>query len=61
VEAADKLAQLPVVWNPRVGLLNLEGPDSEHLIARDTAFLTAIFGRVRSVDLAEPSCDVLFL
>jgi hypothetical protein len=44
-----------------VGLLNLDGPDSERLIAGDAAFLTAIFGSVRSVDLAEPSCDVLFL
>jgi hypothetical protein len=61
VEAADGSAKMPLLQAPSVGILDVDGLESKRLIALDMMFLKAIFGRVRTVTLAESACDVLFL
>jgi hypothetical protein len=56
-----ELVDTRLLHAPSVGIPDLGGLESKRLIALDTIFLKAIFGRVRTVTLAESACDLLFL
>lgn len=53
--------RVAVLSTPKVGLLDLGGPETKELVGTDTAFLTPIFKHVKMVNLAALGCDVLFL
>jgi hypothetical protein len=53
-------ARTPVLASPRLGILNLGGDKSEYVEA-DSSFLRSLFGAVRSLELTDVKCDVLFL
>ncbi len=46
---------------PRLGILDLGGEKTKALVQADVSFLKPLFTDMRRVDLAAPTCDVLFL
>lgn len=54
-------SRISVLSSPRVAILNLSGVNSKQLVESDADFLRSLFADVQVVDLATPTCDVLFL
>jgi hypothetical protein len=54
-------ARSPVLSSPRLGILNLGGDRNAGYVEADSSFLRSLFGGVRSLDLTDLACDVLFL
>jgi hypothetical protein len=53
-------ARLTIV-EPRLGFLNLQGPDATPLLAEDRAALSSLFTSIAASDLRAPVCDVLLM
>lgn len=53
--------RVPVLSSPKVGILDLGGEKTKRLAESDASFLKTLFAEVQVVDLAAPTCDVLFL
>ncbi|HWD40173.1 MAG TPA: hypothetical protein VG944_15090 [Fimbriimonas sp.] len=53
--------RIHIVSSPRVGILDLGGDETKAFVQEDVAFLKPLFADLRRVDLAAPTCDVLFL
>ena len=53
--------RIPVLSSPKVGILDLCGGPARDFVESDAGFLRTLFAEVQIVDLAVPTCDVLFL
>jgi hypothetical protein len=50
-----------VLSSPKVGILDFGSEQTKELVESDASFLRSLFAEVQVVDLAAPTCDVLFL
>lgn len=49
------------IRDPKVGIVNVAGADGEKLAQEDAKYLNGIFPRVRTLQPANPGCDVLYM